>query len=64
MNRSELASFTTQAAHMVARNDRTARRRALWREVRGSVGRASLVWSALVVAAVVLWLLPMNMRVA
>ena len=56
--------FTRDAAEMVARNDRRAWRRGLRRFVVARLRVVAVAWSALVMAAVVLWLLPMNARVA
>ena len=56
------ATFTHTAATLVAQNDRRAHRRLLRRLLRRAVERLGLAWSSLVVAGVVLWLLPVNMR--
>jgi hypothetical protein len=60
----DLPTFTRTAAAMVAANDRRAWLRALVAALRVTGGRAALAWSALVIAAVVLVLLPVNMRAA
>lgn len=59
-----IEDFTRQAAAMVAANDRRIWRRALLHRLRGSALRVGIAWSALVIAGFVLWLLPVNMRMA
>jgi hypothetical protein len=62
MTRTETAAFTRTAATLVARNDRRAWRRGLLRHLRGSAQRVGIAWSAMVIAAFVLVVLPINMR--
>jgi len=62
MTRTDQADFTRTAAALVARNDRRARLRGLTVLLRRAAECVGLAWSALVVAGVVLWLLPMNVR--
>lgn len=57
-----LPAFTHLAATLVAQNDRRGRRRAFLALLRRKAERLGIAWSALVVAGVVLWLLPVNMR--
>lgn len=64
MNAQQLAQFTRDAAAMTARNDRRTHLRALRARFAQSALRVGIAWSALATAAVVLWLLPVNMRVA
>jgi hypothetical protein len=47
---------------MVTRNDRRAHRRVLFGLLRRAGERVGIAWSSMVVAGVVLWLLPINMR--
>lgn len=64
MNRTEAATFTTTAAKLVAANDRRAHRRALLASLRRAAERVGIGWGALVVAAFVLVILPVNMRMS
>ena len=57
-----MTDFTTQARALVAANDRRAWRRALLRRLRRAVDVVGIGWSALVLAGVVLWLLPVSVR--
>jgi len=57
-------SFTREAQALVARNDRRAHRRAFLGALRHAATRVGLAWSALALAAFVLVLLPLNMRMA
>jgi hypothetical protein len=61
---SDLPNFTHLAAALVARNDRRAWIRGLRRQLHRAMSTVGLGWSAFVLAAVVLVLLPVNMRAA
>lgn len=58
------ADFTRTAAALVARNDRRAWRRAFVAHLRRAAERVGLAWGALVLVALVLWLVPMSTRSA
>lgn len=58
----DAAEFTAHAAALVAANDRRARRRGLYAALRHAAERLGLAWSALLVVALLLWILPMSTR--
>lgn len=64
MTSTDQATFARTATALVARNDRRSWLRGLRRSIRRRVEVAGIGWSAPVIAAFVLWLLPVNMRVA